>query len=113
MVTAGLPPLRRSYAAYLLRRGLPAADLLKEAQSYDTIGNAYFSLLTHALPAGWRCALRPAAAPVCCRRRRLWTRSRPAGWAGLEPSLAALRRSPAGTLAAVTSELHCCLSLSR
>ena len=45
-----------AYADFLLQRGIPAGDLLKEAQSYDTIGNAYFSLLQHALPAGWRCA---------------------------------------------------------
>ena len=51
-----------AYADFLLQRGIPAGDLLKEAQSYDTVGNAYFSLLQHALPAGWRCALLPAAA---------------------------------------------------
>jgi hypothetical protein len=45
-----------AYADFLLQRGIPAGDLLKEAQSYDTVGNAYFSLLQHALPAGWRCA---------------------------------------------------------
>ena len=45
-----------AYAAYLVRRGVPAAHLLKEACSYDTVGNGYFSLLIHALPAGWRCA---------------------------------------------------------
>lgn len=44
------------YADYLMSRGVPAADLLKEAQSYDTVGNGYFSLLQHALPAGWRWA---------------------------------------------------------
>ncbi|KAL4440424.1 hypothetical protein ABPG75_003425 [Micractinium tetrahymenae] len=43
-----------AYADYLISRGVPAADLLKEAQSYDTVGNGYFSLLQHALPAGWR-----------------------------------------------------------
>lgn len=43
-----------AYADYLVGRGVPAADLLKEAQSYDTVGNGYFSLLQHALPAGWR-----------------------------------------------------------
>lgn len=43
-----------AYADYLISRGVPAVDLLKEAQSYDTVGNGYFSLLQHALPAGWR-----------------------------------------------------------
>ncbi|PSC72031.1 Rossmann-like alpha beta alpha sandwich fold isoform B [Micractinium conductrix] len=43
-----------AYADWLLQRGVPAGDLLKEAQSYDTVGNAYFSLLQHAVPAGWR-----------------------------------------------------------
>ena len=45
-----------AYAAYLMSHGVPAGDLLKEAQSYDTVGNAYFSLVIHSLPAGWRCA---------------------------------------------------------
>ena len=44
-----------AYAAYLMGRGVPAGDLLKETQSCDTVGNGYFSLLQHALPAGWRC----------------------------------------------------------
>lgn len=43
-----------AYAAYLISRGVPAVDLLKETQSSDTVGNGYFSLLMHALPAGWR-----------------------------------------------------------
>lgn len=43
-----------SCAAYLLDRGAQAAHLLKESSSYDTVGNAYFSLSIHALPAGWR-----------------------------------------------------------
>lgn len=43
-----------AYATYLMQRGVPAAHLLKEIHSYDTVGNGYFSLLIHALPAGWR-----------------------------------------------------------
>ncbi|PRW39255.1 Rossmann-like alpha beta alpha sandwich fold [Chlorella sorokiniana] len=43
-----------AYAAYLMRRGVPAGDLLKECQSYDTVGNGFFSLFMHALPANWR-----------------------------------------------------------
>lgn len=43
-----------AYAAYLLNKGVPAKHLLKEVSSYDTVGNAYFSLVIHALPAGWR-----------------------------------------------------------
>lgn len=43
-----------AYAAYLMKRGVPAKDLLKECQSYDTVGNGYFSLVMHALPAGWK-----------------------------------------------------------
>lgn len=41
------------YANYLLQRGVPSLDLLKETSSYDTVGNAYFSLTMHVLPAGW------------------------------------------------------------
>ncbi|PNH10615.1 hypothetical protein TSOC_002646 [Tetrabaena socialis] len=41
-------------AAYLVARGADPATLLKEVSSYDTVGNAYFSLTIHALPAGWR-----------------------------------------------------------
>ncbi|EFJ48232.1 hypothetical protein VOLCADRAFT_104906, partial [Volvox carteri f. nagariensis] len=39
---------------YLTRRGADADLLLKEVSSYDTVGNAYFSLTIHAVPAGWR-----------------------------------------------------------
>ncbi len=40
---------------YLARaHALPASALLKECASYDTLGNAWFSLTQHALPAGWR-----------------------------------------------------------
>ncbi|KAG2427338.1 hypothetical protein HXX76_012533 [Chlamydomonas incerta] len=41
-------------ARYLLDRGADPGLLLKEVSSYDTVGNAYFSLTIHALPAGWR-----------------------------------------------------------
>ncbi|KAG2432291.1 hypothetical protein HYH02_013014 [Chlamydomonas schloesseri] len=41
-------------ARYLLDRGADPQLLLKEVSSYDTVGNAYFSLTIHALPAGWR-----------------------------------------------------------
>eukprot|EP00879_Flechtneria_rotunda_P024790 GHRR01026303.1.p1 GENE.GHRR01026303.1~~GHRR01026303.1.p1 ORF type:complete len:383 (+),score=104.28 GHRR01026303.1:535-1683(+) len=43
-----------SCAKYLMEAGVQAADILKEVSSYDTVGNAYFSLTIHALPAGWR-----------------------------------------------------------
>lgn len=44
-----------AYARYLLEEhAVPAAHLLKETSSYDTVGNAYFALTMHALPAGWR-----------------------------------------------------------
>ncbi|DBA72362.1 TPA: hypothetical protein ACH3X2_010515 [Trebouxia sp. C0005] len=43
-----------AYAAYLLEQGVPAKHVLKEVSSYDTVGNAYFSLVIHALPADWR-----------------------------------------------------------
>ncbi|DBB06064.1 TPA: hypothetical protein ACH3X3_009634 [Trebouxia sp. C0006] len=43
-----------AYAAYLLEQGVPAEHVLKEVSSYDTVGNAYFSLVIHALPADWR-----------------------------------------------------------
>ncbi|KAG2485407.1 hypothetical protein HYH03_015893 [Edaphochlamys debaryana] len=41
-------------ARYLIDRGADPKTLLKETSSYDTVGNAYFSLTIHALPAGWR-----------------------------------------------------------
>ena len=40
-------------ARYLLARGLPAGVLLKEIASHDTVGNAYFSLTSHVIPAAW------------------------------------------------------------
>ncbi|CAL5218988.1 g743 [Coccomyxa viridis] len=41
-------------AEYLLGKGVPAADILKEVSSYDTVGNGYFALTIHAIPAAWR-----------------------------------------------------------
>ena len=43
-----------AYSDYLLSRGVPAAKLLKETASYDTLGNAYFSAVIHAWPLQWR-----------------------------------------------------------
>ena len=36
-------------------KGAEPASLLKEASSYDTIGNGFFAMTIHAVPAGWRC----------------------------------------------------------
>jgi uncharacterized SAM-binding protein YcdF (DUF218 family) len=45
-------------AEYLVeRRGVPPEHLLKDTASMDTIGNAYFTLVQHAIPRGWRSAL--------------------------------------------------------
>ena len=41
-------------AAYLTRQGVDSSHILKESASTDTIGNGYFSLTSHAIPAGWR-----------------------------------------------------------
>lgn len=43
-----------AYAAHLHKDGVPNKHLLKEVSSYDTVGNAYFSLVIHAIPAKWR-----------------------------------------------------------
>ncbi|WIA12187.1 hypothetical protein OEZ85_012258 [Tetradesmus obliquus] len=40
-------------ATYLMAAGVAPADILKETASYDTVGNTYFSLAIHALPAAW------------------------------------------------------------
>jgi hypothetical protein len=42
-----------------LPRGIPipckaCMQVFKEVQSYDTVGNGFFSALIHAVPAGWR-----------------------------------------------------------
>lgn len=42
-----------AYAEYLIEKGVHPRDLYKETQSYDTVGNAYFSLTIHAIPASW------------------------------------------------------------
>eukprot|EP01023_Acetabularia_acetabulum_P033268 TRINITY_DN3113_c0_g1_i7.p3 TRINITY_DN3113_c0_g1~~TRINITY_DN3113_c0_g1_i7.p3 ORF type:complete len:270 (+),score=30.37 TRINITY_DN3113_c0_g1_i7:92-901(+) len=38
-------------AEYLLERGVDSGSMVKEIQSYDTIGNGYFSAMLHVLPA--------------------------------------------------------------
>jgi uncharacterized SAM-binding protein YcdF (DUF218 family) len=43
----------RAGAHYLVARGADPARILMEESSYDTIGNAYFSRLLHALPRGF------------------------------------------------------------
>jgi hypothetical protein len=44
----------RAGAAYLLGRGVDPARVLLEESSYDTVGNAYFSRLIHAIPREFR-----------------------------------------------------------
>ena len=42
-------------ARYLVStHGVPPGAVLKESQSYDTVGNALFGLTTHVAPRGWR-----------------------------------------------------------
>lgn len=41
-------------ADYLISQGLDKRHILKEASSYDTIGNGFFAATIHAVPAGWR-----------------------------------------------------------
>ena len=41
-------------ARYLMERGVAPGDILIEAASFDTIGNAYFARLVHTEPRGWR-----------------------------------------------------------
>eukprot|EP00887_Chlorella_sp_A99_P002365 scaffold10.g2365.t1 len=53
-----------AYASFLVQRGVPPGALLKEVQSYDTVGNGYFSALIHAVPAGWRRA--PGRGAAAC-----------------------------------------------
>lgn len=43
-----------SCAEYLIAKGLSSTNILKETSSFDTVGNCYFSLFSHAVPAGWR-----------------------------------------------------------
>jgi hypothetical protein len=49
-------PIFESVAAarYLMERGIPAERILTETQSYDTIGNAFFSRVIHAEPRQMR-----------------------------------------------------------
>jgi uncharacterized SAM-binding protein YcdF (DUF218 family) len=41
-------------ARYLMDAGIPPEQILTETQSYDTIGNAFFSRVVHADPLGLR-----------------------------------------------------------
>ncbi len=51
----GFPIFESTAAArYLISKGVPAARILVEASSYDTIGNAYFARAIHTDPAGLR-----------------------------------------------------------
>ncbi|CAL8461631.1 g1162 [Coccomyxa elongata] len=43
-----------SCANYLKTRGVSGASILKEVSSYDTVGNGFFALTIHSIPAGWR-----------------------------------------------------------
>jgi hypothetical protein len=52
---AGNPVLESvAGAEYLRKRGFPTERVLIENASYDTIGNAYFSRVMHADPAGFQ-----------------------------------------------------------
>jgi DUF218 domain len=44
----------RAEAEYLIARGADPRRILIEAASYDTIGNAYFARVIHAIPRGFR-----------------------------------------------------------
>jgi hypothetical protein len=51
----GFPILEaRAGAEYLIARGADPRRILMEEASYDTIGNAYFSRVIHAIPRGFR-----------------------------------------------------------
>eukprot|EP00191_Tetraselmis_sp_GSL018_P005280 CAMPEP_0177616530 /NCGR_PEP_ID=MMETSP0419_2-20121207/24219_1 /TAXON_ID=582737 /ORGANISM="Tetraselmis sp., Strain GSL018" /LENGTH=333 /DNA_ID=CAMNT_0019114623 /DNA_START=176 /DNA_END=1173 /DNA_ORIENTATION=- len=41
-------------ADYLVSKGCQPSAVLKEASSYDTVGNGYFSLTIHAIPSAWK-----------------------------------------------------------
>jgi len=47
LIAAAMPGAE---ADYLMRNGVPADRILMETASYDTIGNAYFSLVIPVLP---------------------------------------------------------------
>jgi hypothetical protein len=54
----GFPILEaRAGAEYLIARGANPRRILMEAASYDTVGNAYFSRVIHAIPRGFRSVL--------------------------------------------------------
>jgi hypothetical protein len=54
----GFPILEaRAEAAYLVAHGADPRRILMEMASYDTIGNAYFARVLHAIPRGFRRAL--------------------------------------------------------
>lgn len=43
----------RAGAAYLIERGVDPRRILLEESSYDTLGNAFFSRVMHAIPRGF------------------------------------------------------------
>lgn len=43
-----------SCANYLRAQGVSEVSILKEVSSYDTVGNGFFALTIHSIPAGWR-----------------------------------------------------------
>lgn len=47
-------PISKHRAFPFTMQGVGDQQLLKEASSYDTIGNGYFAATIHAVPAGWR-----------------------------------------------------------
>lgn len=52
---AGFPVYEaESEARYLMAKGVPAAAIVEEKLSLDTIGNAWFLRLLHTAPRGWR-----------------------------------------------------------
>lgn len=71
---AGGFPLTESAAgaAYLVARGSPAARILQDTWSLDTIGNAYFARVAHAEPAGLRRLLVITSAFHMPRTRRIF-----------------------------------------
>lgn len=68
--------------------GVPFEALFKEVSSYDTVGNAWFSMLEHAAPAGWRRPLVITSAfhmPRTASAFRWVCGLEQAGWAGMQP----------------------------
>ena len=70
-------------AEYLIDRGVPPEKILKDTASMDTIGNAYFSLVQHAVPRGWTKVVVVTSAFHMGRTRAafewVWNLWRPAG----------------------------------